>query len=65
MCRGVMSGGVMIKMGIYGIFRVVLATQSDLLIIGVLLLAVSLISGLLGGNLCHSATRFETTIGLS
>ncbi len=46
---GVMSGGVMIKMGIYGIFRVVLATQSDLLIIGVLLLAVSLISGLLGG----------------
>jgi hydrogenase-4 component B len=44
---GVMSG-VMIKMGIYGIFRVVLATQSDLLIIGVLLLAVSLISGLLG-----------------
>ncbi len=49
MCRGGNVGGVMIKMGIYGIFRVVLATQSDLLIIGVLLLAVSLISGLLGG----------------
>lgn len=44
---GVMSG-VMIKMGIYGILRVILAVQSDIFAIGILILAVSLVSGLLG-----------------
>jgi formate hydrogenlyase subunit 3/multisubunit Na+/H+ antiporter MnhD subunit len=44
---GVMSG-VMIKMGIYGILRVLISVQSDLLLIGVIILAVSLISGVLG-----------------
>ena len=44
---GVMSG-VMIKMGIYGILRVLLFLQHDLLQIGVLILVVSLISGVLG-----------------
>jgi len=44
---GVMSG-VMIKMGIYGILRVLLFVQYDLLQIGVLILVVSLISGILG-----------------
>ena len=44
---GVMSG-VMIKMGIYGILRVLLSVQYDLLQIGILILVVSLISGILG-----------------
>jgi len=44
---GVMSG-VMIKMGIYGILRVLMAVQYDLLQIGILILIVSLISGILG-----------------
>jgi hydrogenase-4 component B len=44
---GVMSG-VMIKMGIYGILRVLLSVQYDLLHIGILILVVSLISGILG-----------------
>jgi hydrogenase-4 component B len=44
---GVMSG-VMIKMGIYGILRVLLEVQSDLLIIGTFILVISLISGVLG-----------------
>jgi formate hydrogenlyase subunit 3/multisubunit Na+/H+ antiporter MnhD subunit len=44
---GVMSG-VMIKMGIYGIVRVLLSVQHDLLIIGVIILVISLISGILG-----------------
>jgi formate hydrogenlyase subunit 3/multisubunit Na+/H+ antiporter MnhD subunit len=44
---GVMSG-VMIKMGIYGLLRVLLSVQSDLLWIGTIILAVSLISGILG-----------------
>ena len=44
---GVMSG-VMIKMGIYGILRVLLYVQYDLLQIGILILAVSLVSGILG-----------------
>ena len=44
---GVMSG-VMIKMGIYGILRVLLSVQTDLLWIGTIILGVSLISGLLG-----------------
>ncbi len=44
---GVMSG-VMIKMGIYGILRVLVPVQSDLLLIGIIILIISLISGVLG-----------------
>jgi formate hydrogenlyase subunit 3/multisubunit Na+/H+ antiporter MnhD subunit len=44
---GVMSG-VMIKMGIYGILRVLIPMQSDLLETGVIILVVSLISGIMG-----------------
>jgi hydrogenase-4 component B len=44
---GVMSG-VMIKMGIYGILRVLMSVQSDLWWIGIIILSVSLISGILG-----------------
>ncbi|MRR19342.1 NADH-quinone oxidoreductase subunit E [bacterium] len=44
---GVMSG-VMIKMGIYGIVRVLVAMQSDLLVTGIVILIISLISGVLG-----------------
>jgi hydrogenase-4 component B len=44
---GVMSG-VMIKMGIYGIVRVLACMQSELVITGWIIFAVSAISGLLG-----------------
>jgi len=44
---GVMSG-VMIKMGIYGILRVLTYIHHELLYIGLLILAISLISGILG-----------------
>jgi hydrogenase-4 component B len=44
---GVMSG-VMIKMGIYGIFRVLMSVQSDLFSIGIIILVVSMVSGVLG-----------------
>ncbi|MBU1720637.1 MAG: NADH-quinone oxidoreductase subunit E [Bacteroidetes bacterium] len=44
---GVMSG-VMIKIGIYGILRVLTYIHSDLLLIGVFILVMSLISGILG-----------------
>ncbi len=44
---GVMSG-VMIKMGIYGILRVLIQVQSDMLLIGVTILIISLFSGVLG-----------------
>lgn len=44
---GIMSG-VMIKMGIYGILRVLMAVQGDYLTIGLIILTVSLITGLLG-----------------
>jgi formate hydrogenlyase subunit 3/multisubunit Na+/H+ antiporter MnhD subunit len=44
---GVMSG-VMIKMGIYGIFRISSLLQSDLHTIGIIVLAAGIISGLLG-----------------
>lgn len=44
---GVMSG-VMIKMGIYGILRVTTYLQTDLVLIGNVVLIVSLISGLSG-----------------
>ncbi len=44
---GLMSG-VMIKMGIYGILRVVFAIQSDLFVIGLVILGFSLFSGIMG-----------------
>jgi formate hydrogenlyase subunit 3/multisubunit Na+/H+ antiporter MnhD subunit len=44
---GVMSG-VMIKMGIYGIIRILTNVQADFLLIGWILLAISTISGLSG-----------------
>lgn len=44
---GVMSG-VMIKMGIYGILRVLISVQSDLLLTGIIILIISLISGVMG-----------------
>ena len=44
---GVMSG-VMIKMGIYGILRVLMSVQSNLLLIGIMILVISVISGVLG-----------------
>ena len=44
---GVMSG-VMIKMGIYGIFRISSLLQNDLHAIGIIVLAAGIISGLLG-----------------
>lgn len=44
---GLMSG-VMIKMGIYGILRVVFAIQSDIFVIGLVILGFSLFSGIMG-----------------
>lgn len=44
---GVMSGA-MIKMGFYGIIRVLAAMQSDLLIVGIIILLISLFSGIMG-----------------
>jgi formate hydrogenlyase subunit 3/multisubunit Na+/H+ antiporter MnhD subunit len=44
---GLMSG-VMIKMGIFGILRVLSALQSDWLSIGLIILGISLVSGVLG-----------------
>lgn len=44
---GVMSG-VMIKMGIYGIVRVMTYVQSDFLLIGIILLIISSVTGLMG-----------------
>ncbi len=44
---GVMSG-VMIKMGIYGIIRVLMSVQQDMLRIGIFLLVISLISAIMG-----------------
>lgn len=44
---GVMSG-VMIKMGIYGILRVLMSVQHDLITIGLIILAVSVLSGIMG-----------------
>lgn len=44
---GVMSG-VMIKMGIYGIMRVLMSVKSDLAAIGTIIVAVSVLSGIMG-----------------
>jgi formate hydrogenlyase subunit 3/multisubunit Na+/H+ antiporter MnhD subunit len=44
---GLMSG-VMIKMGIFGILRVLSAVQSDLLTIGLIIMGISLVSGVIG-----------------
>jgi formate hydrogenlyase subunit 3/multisubunit Na+/H+ antiporter MnhD subunit len=40
--------GVMIKLGVYGIFRVVFSLQQDLMTIGFMVLVISLISGISG-----------------
>ena len=47
---GVMSG-VMIKMGIYGILRVLLYIHHDLFNIGIFILVISLVSGVIGVSL--------------
>jgi len=47
---GIMSG-VMIKMGIYGILRVLMYIHHDLFDIGIFILSISLISGLIGVSL--------------
>lgn len=44
---GIMSG-VMIKMGIYGIMRVLASMQSDLLATGIIIIVISLMSGIGG-----------------
>ncbi len=44
---GVMSG-VMIKMGIYGIFRISTLLENDLQMIGIIVLSAGIVSGLLG-----------------
>jgi hydrogenase-4 component B len=44
---GVMSG-VMIKMGIYGILRVLISVRYDMMSIGIMVLVISVISGVLG-----------------
>ena len=44
---GVMSG-VIVKMGIYGIFRVITCLKADYIILGEIVLTVSLITGLFG-----------------
>jgi hydrogenase-4 component B len=44
---GVMSG-VIVKMGIYGIFRIITFLKSDFLILGDLILTVSILTGLYG-----------------
>ena len=44
---GLMSG-VMIKMGIYGIMRMITLVKTDLLTVGYIILAISVISGLYG-----------------
>ncbi|HTE29809.1 MAG TPA: proton-conducting transporter membrane subunit [Chryseolinea sp.] len=44
---GVMSG-VMIKMGIYGIFRITSLIQNDLTTIGIVVLTIGIISGMMG-----------------
>ncbi len=44
---GIMSG-IMIKMGIYGIFRITSMIQSDLMTIGIIVLGLGIVSGVLG-----------------
>ncbi len=44
---GVMSG-VIVKMGIYGIFRIIFYLKSDFLLIGQIVLVISLLTGLFG-----------------
>lgn len=43
-----MMSGVIIKLGIYGILRVILLLKSDFVVIGVIILIVSMFSGLYG-----------------
>jgi formate hydrogenlyase subunit 3/multisubunit Na+/H+ antiporter MnhD subunit len=44
---GVMSG-VIVKMGIYGIFRIVTSLKADYLILGEIIISISLLTGLFG-----------------
>lgn len=44
---GIMSG-IMIKMGLYGILRIIVNIQTDFLTIGLFLLGISIITGILG-----------------
>ncbi len=44
---GVMSG-VIVKMGIYGIFRIVISLKADYLILGEIIITLSLLTGLFG-----------------
>ncbi|MDZ4714481.1 MAG: proton-conducting transporter membrane subunit [Cytophagales bacterium] len=53
---GVMSG-VMIKMGIYGILRVLMDVQQDFLIIGLILLLVSIITGV--GGIAYASMQTD------
>jgi len=43
-----LMSGVMIKLGIYGILRVVFALQNDFMLIGIIVLLISIISGISG-----------------
>ncbi len=43
-----LMSGVMIKMGIYGIFRVISTVQHDFLTIGIFILVISLLTGIYG-----------------
>jgi len=61
---GVMSG-VMIKMGIYGILRVVATMQADLLIAGVVILLLSLVSGVMGVMMAIMQKDFKRMLAYS
>lgn len=61
---GVMSG-VMIKMGIYGIVRVVASMQSDILAAGVIILLLSLLSGVMGVMMAVMQKDFKRMLAYS
>ncbi len=44
---GVMSG-VIVKLGIYGIFRIILCLKADYIVIGYILITISIVTGLFG-----------------
>ncbi len=61
---GVMSG-IMIKMGIYGILRVMQSLQSGYMIIGILVLVVSIISSIGGISLASVQSDFKKVLAYS
>lgn len=61
---GVMSG-VMIKMGIYGIIRVIAPMQSDLLVAGLIILGLALVSGLMGIMMAIMQKDFKRMLAYS